>query len=208
LDYGCGDGTFLALVSDLFPQAVGADLDAREVARSAERFSELPGISFRRIGELKSSIHNRQFDIVTCMEVLEHCVAESEMDVLSDLHRLVRQSGLVIVSVPVEIGASLIVKEFLRTLAAWRHLGDYSYKEIYRLDEFIRMVFATRSTCLLRPTYGDSPAYHGHKGFNWRALQKRLERLFVIKNTYFTPIGWVGGFVASQVWFICLPKSL
>src|SRR5689334_11293876 len=32
LDYGCGDGTFLALVHDLFPEAVGADLDPKQTA--------------------------------------------------------------------------------------------------------------------------------------------------------------------------------
>src|SRR5690348_14571968 len=31
LDYGCGDGTFLSQVEDLFPEAVGADIAGDQV---------------------------------------------------------------------------------------------------------------------------------------------------------------------------------
>ena len=44
LDYGCGDGTFLALVHDLFPEAVGADLDPKQTADCARRFASLCGV--------------------------------------------------------------------------------------------------------------------------------------------------------------------
>ena len=40
LDYGCGDGTFLALVRDLFPRSVGAEIDAALVEDSHRRFGE------------------------------------------------------------------------------------------------------------------------------------------------------------------------
>ena len=46
LDYGCGDGTFLALVQDLFPEALGVDVAADQVADCARRFAGSPGITF------------------------------------------------------------------------------------------------------------------------------------------------------------------
>src|SRR5438128_253860 len=45
LDYGCGDGTFLAMVGDLFPEAVGADVDPKQITDCRTRFGELPGLS-------------------------------------------------------------------------------------------------------------------------------------------------------------------
>ena len=69
------------------------------------------------------------------------------------------------------------------------------------------MVLATQRTQFSRPTYGEGLKYYGHKGFNWRALRERLKRHFVIKKTHFTPVGWLGGFVASQAWFVCRVKS-
>src|SRR5258707_6039500 len=40
LDYGCGDGTFLAQVVDLFPRAVGADIDPRQNDDCRKRFAK------------------------------------------------------------------------------------------------------------------------------------------------------------------------
>ena len=46
LDYGSGDGTFLALVQDLFPEALGVDVAADQIADCAVRFAGVPGITF------------------------------------------------------------------------------------------------------------------------------------------------------------------
>src|SRR6202158_96227 len=68
LDYGCGDGTFLALVHDVFPEAVGADLDPKQTADCARRFASLPGLSFLLTDELADSCYDGSFDVVFCME--------------------------------------------------------------------------------------------------------------------------------------------
>ena len=62
LDYGCGDGTFLAMVHDLFPEAVGADLDPKQTADCARRFASLPGLSFVLTEDLTA--HNSRFDLI------------------------------------------------------------------------------------------------------------------------------------------------
>ena len=47
LDHGCGDGTFLALVSDLFPDAVGTDIDQHHVDDDVARLGDLAQLSLR-----------------------------------------------------------------------------------------------------------------------------------------------------------------
>jgi SAM-dependent methyltransferase len=203
LDYGCGDGTFLACVSDLFPDAVGADLDAAEIARCGQRFANTPSLSFKLIRDLEEG---RTFDIVTCMEVLEHCTDESRERVLDDISRLVAHDGVVIISVPVEIGPTLLIKESLRTVAGWRGLSDYRFKERYNLREILKMTFAGPHTAIERPIFpGSSPSY-GHKGFNWRSLQERLKRGFALQTRQFSPLSWSRGWLSSQVWFVCRPR--
>ncbi len=230
LDYGCGDGTFLALVKDLvyvsrshdpsakrkpstvFSEALGADVDPEQIADCRARFGAPPGLSFVLTEELADDRHNGAYDVVVCMEVLEHCLEEKREGVLDDLHRLTAAGGTVIVSVPIEIGPSLIVKHVVRALAGWRGLGDYRYRETLTFMEFWKMVFAGERTTIERPVYRtdfapDRPnAFHGHKGFNWRALRARLRKQFEVQQTLFSPLGWTAGYLSSQAWFVCKPS--
>lgn len=204
LDYGCGDGTFLALVEDLFPEAVGTDILSEQITDCQRRFSDFERISFCLTTELDSPRYNSYFDVAVCLEVLEHCVSFQLHKVLDSLSRLVKPNGLIIISVPIEIGLSLSIKQITRRIAGMLRQGEYDKSiEPYRLEEFLKMFFATRSTAIERPVYGGDFPYHGHKGFNWRALRYELNQKLDIELTVFSPLGWLGGFVSSQVFFIC-----
>ncbi len=212
LDYGCGDGAFLSVVSDLFPAAVGTDFNSGQIADCRRRFDGvLPTVSFRDVAELRAPEFAHRFGVVTCMEVLEHCVAADVDVVLDKLSRLVAPDGIAIVSVPIEIGPSLIVKQALRVWAGWRRIGDYQYAERYRISELLTMVLATRRARIARPVYSAGPSdgwrYHGHKGFNWRALRDRIGENFTVQETRFSPLGSPAGLLDSQAWFICRPRD-
>ena len=60
---------------------------------------------------------------VFCMEVLEHVVDGSP--VLSGWRRLLAPGGALIISVPVETGVPIMVKQIVRRLAGWRKIGHY-----------------------------------------------------------------------------------
>jgi SAM-dependent methyltransferase len=205
LDYGCGDGTFLAIISDLFPGAVGTDISDRQVDECRQRFANLANLSFKSIEELSAPRYNKSFDVVTCTEVLEHCVEVETHKVLQNLERLCSETGVIIISVPVEIGPPLIVKQLIRKIANWRSLGDFRHEESYTVRDFARMVFAGAATNIPRPvySYGTGGDFHGHQGFNWRALQVRIKKSLRIHKTRFSPLGWSRGFLSSQVWFVC-----
>jgi len=204
LDYGCGDGTFLGKVSNLFPEAVGTDISPQHITDCQKRFSGVPQVSFCLIDDLDSEQYRSYFDIAVCMEVLEHCVSDSVEKVISNLKRLVKSDGIILISVPIEIGPSLLIKQITRSVAGWLRQGDYDKSiEPHTRIEFLKMVFATKSTSIERPTYGDNFRYHGHKGFNWRSLRYELGKKIEIEQTFFSPLGSLGGFVSSQVFMIC-----
>jgi SAM-dependent methyltransferase len=207
LDYGCGDGTLVACISDLFPQVVGADLDPIEIGRCSERFASSPSVSFKLIRDLeKDRCEGGSFDVVTCTEVLEHCTDESREHVLEDINQLVARDGVVIVSVPVEIGPALLLKETLRTIAGWRGIGDYPFKERYCLREILKMTFAGSHTVIPRSLLPGPIPYYGHKGFNWLSLERRLRGSFAVQTRHFSPLNWSRGWLSSQVWFVCRPR--
>lgn len=203
LDYGCGDGTFLAMLSATAgrpAEAVGAELDDHQRVDCQTRLGGRAGLSFVSIDSLDAPAHQGRYDAVVCMEVLEHVV---ELDqVIDRLWRLLAADGTLLVSVPVETGLPLLVKQAARCIAGWRGLGDYPGTSPYSWREYGASVFAGSQPHLVRPVYGKRRQFHDHKGFNWMALRDRLMLRFVIGRVVASPISWLGPHLATQVWFV------
>lgn len=210
LDYGCGDGTFLAMIGGEFPGSVGLEVDPDLVRECAERFGGPDGPRFL-MADAAETLPVAGFGVVVCMEVLEHCPADAVDVVLARIQRLVAPDGRVIISVPVETGLPILLKQAARAIAAWRVSSDYRHREHYRPGELLRMLMAGDQVRVERPLYETTFAsglpnrYHGHKGFNWRAMHRRVERMFRVAETRFSPVSWLGPQFASQAWFICKP---
>jgi 2-polyprenyl-3-methyl-5-hydroxy-6-metoxy-1,4-benzoquinol methylase len=209
LDYGCGDGTFMALTHGTFAEAVGADIDAKQLAECARRLADLPGLVFVQTADLYGPQHDRAYEVVTCMEVLEHCVDAERVRVLDHLRGLMAPGGHLVISVPIEIGPSLAGKQFFRAVAAWRGHGDYQYRETYSPRELLAATLA-RPNLARAHHHVDTPSgtieYCGHKGFDWRILEREIQERFVVQRRLFTPLGPLGPLLNSQVWFVCKPR--
>ncbi len=74
------------------------------------------------------------------------------------------------------------------------------------------MLVAGGGSSIDRPVYrssvpsGEANVYHGHKGFNWRALRRRLAADFVVRQTRFSPVPVLGPLLNSQAWFVLSPR--
>jgi SAM-dependent methyltransferase len=205
LDYGCGDATFLALLfaeSTRPRSAVGAELDDYQVDDCRARFRDRPELTFERISVLDGKAHEGAYDGVICMEVLEHVVHIEQ--VIANLWRVLSHDGVLLVSVPVETGVPLLVKQAVRRVAGWRGIGDYPGTSPYTWREYAASVFAGAQPHLVRPVYGTDTAtpFHDHKGFNWRVLREQLEPYFVVEETVASPLPLLGPDLATQVWFV------
>jgi glycosyltransferase involved in cell wall biosynthesis/SAM-dependent methyltransferase len=206
LDYGCGDGTFLAMAADRIGTGCGADLDAAQTEEARRRLASFRNLQFCTIGELSAATHASAYDVVTCMETLEHCTEDVVHLVLRDLCRLVAADGRVVISVPIEIGPTFLLKLLVRKAAAWRGLSDYRYYESYAVRDAVRMMFAGRRGPIARPVYGGPASpYHSHYGFNWKALREKVREHLAIEATHFSPLGFSRGLASSQAWFVCRP---
>jgi 2-polyprenyl-3-methyl-5-hydroxy-6-metoxy-1,4-benzoquinol methylase len=209
LDYGCGDGTFVAMAHELFQETVGADIDIEQLRDCSTRLQALPDIRFASIDALRDSEYQARFDAVVCMEVLEHCPSDVQPQILADLDRVVRPHGVIVLSVPIETGPTLAVKQLVRAVAAASGLTEYDGRERYHLSEFMRMVLAGGTSQIERPfTTSTSPdgavvRFHGHKGFNWRTLARLIERSFIVERRLYSPLPLTGPWLNSQVWFVC-----
>jgi SAM-dependent methyltransferase len=212
LDYGCGDGTFIALAHDAFAEAVGADIDAEQVRGCADRLSALPAVRFVSIDALRTPEHRSRYDVIVCMEVLEHCPVDVQPKVLDDLNRLARGGARVFIRVPIVMGATLVLKLAVRAAAAATGLTEYAHRERYSAGEFLRMVLARRGTQIPRPETqaigptGETIRFHGHKGFNWRRLEPLIAQRFTIEERLYSPVPLARQLLNSQVWFVCITR--
>lgn len=96
LDLGCGDGGMLSLAASRGLDPYGLELDSRGVAiaRQARKLRHVEQGRFEKAAELGW----RDFDFVTCMEVMEHVPDPAHLAGL--IHGLLRPGGLAGISVP------------------------------------------------------------------------------------------------------------
>ena len=190
----------LLATADRPAEAVGAELDDYQVNDCRTRLGDRTGLSFLSIDSLDTPAHRERYDAVVCMEVLEHAV---QVDVVIDrLWRLLAADGTLLVSVPVETGLPLLVKQAARCIAGWRGIGDYPGTSPYNWREYCAGLFAGSKPHLQRPIYGGATPFHDHKGFNWMALRDKLSRRFLIRRVVASPLPWLGPHLATQVWFV------
>ena len=210
LDYGCGDGTLLALLmaDPARPaRAVGCEIHASTVQECRSRLGSLDGLSFSLVEELDVAEHAEAYDAIFCMEVLEHVVDRGPL--MARFDRLLAPGGALVVSVPVETGPALAVKQVARRLAGWRGIGDYPGQNPYTHRDFWASVFAGRRPHMVRPIHGVSEGtpYHCHKGFNWMVLREELKRRFVLEECFGSPVRWLPVSLSSQAWFVLRRRS-
>jgi len=205
LDYGCGDGTFPAMLAaqTCRPELIlGADLDDGQVNDCSSRLGNGGTLRFCRIDRLIPDGFARSFDVIFCMEVLEHVVDLEP--VFQHWKQLAKPGASIIVSVPVETGLALMVKQTARMVAGWRGIGDYPGSVPYTWTEFGRSVFAGEQQHIIRPVHGvdrGSPGYC-HKGFNWQWLAGQLRQHFMVDRVVSSPVTWFPPGLGSQVWFV------
>jgi SAM-dependent methyltransferase len=210
LDYGCGDGTYLALLmaSTHAPAiAVGAEIDPGLVAANQSRFAQTPNLRFVHVRDLAAQQHTGKYDAVVCMEVFEHLVEVEP--VLEGFARLLAPAGMLLLSVPVETGLPLLVKQTARRIAGWRGVGDYPGTTPYRWSELCAGLFAGARQHIERPRHRntDGSEFHDHKGFNWMALREIIARRFELERTVASPLTWLTPHLASQVWFVARKRN-
>jgi SAM-dependent methyltransferase len=209
LDYGCGDGTFLKLLMESGrrpARALGAELSPELVEDCRRRLGGVEGLDFVISSLLENGSYDGAFDGVVCMEVLEHVL---QPDRLLDLFaRMLRPGGELLLSVPVETGLPVVVKQAARRVAGWRGSRDYAGTSSYTWRELSAAVLAGGSQHIRRPVYGEPGAqWHDHKGFNWMLLRKQLAERFDIQSIETSPLTWLSPHLASQVWFIARTRG-
>lgn len=101
LDFGCGAGHFLRAVMNAHNvEAHGCDVDPSALAATRDTCGS--GVATHLIDDQAPHVPlpDGYFDAVTMLDALEHTDPASQPAVLGEIHRLLRDDGLFIVTVP------------------------------------------------------------------------------------------------------------
>jgi SAM-dependent methyltransferase len=207
LDYGCGDGTFLGLLANQQSvAAVGAELHSSIVDDCRARFEGHGNLRFVLVSDLDAREVGR-FDVIYCMEVLEHVVEPRPL--LERFDRLLAPGGTLVISVPIETGLPVLIKQIVRRVAGWRGIGHYPGTTGYTPAELLSSILAGSAQHLTRPVFraADGSLFHDHKGFNWRVLRRLVRERFDLVRQDTSPVGWFGPHLGTQRWLVARKRS-
>lgn len=102
LDYGCGRGWLVEELLAAGVQCTGVDTSATAIAAARERIGDHPALGdLVCIRDPPAPLADGSFDVVACVETVEHVLSDADLDgLLGELRRLVRPGGVVVVTTP------------------------------------------------------------------------------------------------------------
>ena len=139
LDVGCGGGILSEALAERGASVLGIDL-AESALQAAEAHRAGQAIEYRLESSRETAARGEVFDVVTCMEMLEH-VADPAA-VLRDIHALLKPGGWAFFStinrtLKARLGAVYAAEYLLRLVPQGTHQYDWFIKpaELSRMAE-------------------------------------------------------------------------
>lgn len=183
LDYGSGDGFLLEMLLQDAPIEHLTALEPIDFlqAQLAQRFG-----GRMRVVSSPSDLASGSFDRIACLEVLEHLQPDVVLGTLAEIERLLEPNGILVVSVPIEVGPTALFK-YVAAVALTKMDRRYSLSEL------------ARATVGLAVTRDPTMKFLPHKGFDYRAMRRLLNERFRMEREAFSPVSWLGGALNAQV---------
>ena len=182
-DLACGDGTWLRFIEPEIGYGLGLDLGWGDTTRSWKHDS--PKIAFERVDFMDAHLSPGSFDIVTCLETLEH--VDDPERVIRRMEDLCRPGGVAVISVPIEMGMSLLIKEITARLMAYKRASDPSAR--WTAKEIASAVFGNiEKVKHARQESGRAT----HKGFDYRDVGRLFRETFSAVRVRCTPFPLLG----------------
>ena len=181
LDLGCADGPFLPTLNYYTEKTVGIDLDKESLALAniliKDNYYKLKKVDLLNSNGLFLPFKDESFDLIFCLEVLEH--VENTLQAIKEILRVLKINGVLVCSLPIEIGMSLLIRTILGKLLKFKR-PQYKFKEIIKI------------VLLKKP--GRRDKFMDHKNFDWRPVKREIASCFKNSKIYFAPLNYLRNF--------------
>jgi SAM-dependent methyltransferase len=200
LDFGCGDAMIMRRAYDagIVASGFGIENDPAMRASADANFAGVAGFRFIDPKELAEVVPAGSCDLAICTEMLEHVPNPSA--ILDEVVRYCRPGARVLVTVPIEVGPSLLGKQLGRYLAGLRR--PYGY-EGYRVRELYAAAVRWDASAFDSSHTNGDQGLKGHKGFDFRHVERALRERMRIERTVYSPFPLLGPILNSTVMWLC-----
>jgi len=134
LDYGCGPGFLEEHLLRRGARVTGADYSPETVRSVNERFANRGGweeASLITDGTIAAS--DSSFDIVTCIETIEHMFEPARLKMLTEFRRILKPGGRLMITTPNEEDLQrnrILCPHCGHTFHMWQHLCSWSKENL------------------------------------------------------------------------------
>lgn len=134
LDAGCGEGVLVEKYREMGYDIRGLDLNYSSEYVTKGNLLNIP-------------FENETFDIILCLDVIEHLNIEDQVPALREIRRILKKGGMVLLAVPnlahfASRLSFLFAGNLIRTSTVARHKGDRPIREYLKIisDEGFRII--------------------------------------------------------------------
>lgn len=99
LDLACANGFGTTLLAEVATSAVGADVSAAAV-ETARRLNARANVRYEVVASPTLPFGDASFDLVVCLETIEHLAREAQPSFVRELVRVLRPEGVLVLSTP------------------------------------------------------------------------------------------------------------
>lgn len=133
LDAACGEGYGCYLMAKKAGKVIGIDLDAAAIAHAKRKYSDAGNLTFLQAGvDRMDMVEDHTIDVVTSFETIEHVSEAVQHGFISEIHRVLKPEGILIMSSPNR-------KEYSDR---YHFHNKFHIHELY-VDEFARLLKGT-----------------------------------------------------------------
>jgi len=194
-DFGAGNGELCKRLWGFYPRTpiTCYEPTPNHLEEARENLKGIDNIRFYRTAQ---QFEAPAFDLVVCLEVLEHLPTDKITAALDTMSGALSPNGIIVIGVPVETGIPALYKGAFRM---WRRYGAF--------DATLRNVALAVSGHPPRERPVDEIApgfeYHWeHMGFESRQLENALCDYFNVQSAPASAWGFLKSWVMPEVYFV------
>lgn len=137
LDIGCGAGLVCEPLKRLGADVTGVDATPENVS-AASAHADAVGLDIRYMAGELASLDIGQFDLVTCLEVVEHVADKAQF--LKDVARALKPDGLLVLSTPNRTAASRVLLVGAAEAVGYVPRGTHHWSDFVTPEELAELL--------------------------------------------------------------------